>query len=624
MSAARAGTGHVPPHRRLGTRLRHRLRAARPAAEAGQALVIVLGLVGLLTAGAAALAQNAIQHQTMITSDTLQHESFQALQAGIDEYLSAANTNPDFIVCNHANETSGFCANALQFDTWVPVPGVSPTDGPPAWYRLADPSIDFATGTVSLTIVGASGYSHDYSFDQGAVTLSAENDFLLNVLWIYYNQVDPMVLQQVDGLSSPPSCELYWQADPSTGKQADTLGPSQYCTAVEFVTGDTLTGNVWVKDSIFVCGSPTFQAVHTADTTLPNGKFTQPMPGCDSNNPTITNTAASTKGAATPNEKIPTTNSSLAQVAASDGCLYQGPTEITLHGSTMTVDSPDTPAAGAGASGGDGLDGASNPNQCLPTAQDPTPSLPANGVVYVQDCPTSDTGCTFDPMAGLGEMGNTGPTFGDAIVQGTLTGPLTIATANNIVIDGNLCYTSTNGCSQAPGTTLSGGSTNTDMLGLIAQNFVEINHPVQQGCSLYQYGQCWQYSYQDMPVCGTSGASPAPACDLSSPTVDGVSLAMNDSFLVNNYAIGCPLGTLTVDGTLDMKWRGPVGVSYGGGNPYCGSSSMSGYLKDYQYDSRLQYLSPPYYLNPGTPSWGLGAVTMSQTLTCKLTGCGDP
>ena len=605
-------------HRRRG-----RLRRHRPAAEAGQALVIVLGLIGLLTEGAAALAQNAVQHQTMIAADTLQHESFQALQAGIDEYLSAANTNPDFIVCDHANQTSGFCANALQFDTWTPVPGVSPTDGPPAWYWLSDPSIDYTTGTVSLTVMGASGYPNDYRYDEGNVSLTAKNDFLLNVLWIDYNQVDPVVVQQVDQLNSPPTCELYWAS--STSPQTDA---NNGCIPVEFITGDTLDGNVWIKDAIFVCGSPTFQAVHTMDPSLPSGEFTVPAPGCNlpsdqQNQPVINDKAASTAGAATPSESIPATNATLAQVARTGGCLFQGPTEITLQGTTMTVTSPDTPAASSGATGGDGLDSASNPNQCLPTATDPTPNLPANGVIYVQNCPSSDTSCTsFNPMAGLGETGSSGPTYGDAIVHGTLTGPLTIATANNIVIDGNICYTSTSGCTTAPGAKLANGSPNTDMLGLVAQNFVEVNHPVST-CNWWQ-SDCRYGTVTDMLTCGTAGASPPPACDLYNPVIDAVSLAMNHSFLVNNYALGCPLGTLTVEGTLDMQWRGPVGVTYSPSNPYCGEHTTSGYLKDYQYDGRLQYLSPPYYLNPGTPSWGLGAVTMRQTLTCPLSGCTKP
>jgi hypothetical protein len=43
------------------------------------------------------------------------------------------------------------------------------------------------------------------------------------------------------------------------------------------------------------------------------------------------------------------------------------------------------------------------------------------------------------------------------------------------------------------------------------------------------------------------------------------------------------LGTITINGVIAQKWRGPVGTSGG-----------TGYLKNYSYDTRLQYASPPY------------------------------
>jgi hypothetical protein len=60
-------------------------------------------------------------------------------------------------------------------------------------------------------------------------------------------------------------------------------------------------------------------------------------------------------------------------------------------------------------------------------------------------------------------------------------------------------------------------------------------------------------------------------------------LALGHSFIVQNYDEGDQLGTITVNGVIAQKWRGPVGTSGG-----------TGYLKNYGYDSRLQYASPPY------------------------------
>ena len=58
-------------------------------------------------------------------------------------------------------------------------------------------------------------------------------------------------------------------------------------------------------------------------------------------------------------------------------------------------------------------------------------------------------------------------------------------------------------------------------------------------------------------------------------------LALGHSFIVQNDDEGDQLGTITVNGVIAQKWRGPVGTSGG-----------TGYLKHCGYDSRLQYASP--------------------------------
>jgi hypothetical protein len=53
-----------------------------------------------------------------------------------------------------------------------------------------------------------------------------------------------------------------------------------------------------------------------------------------------------------------------------------------------------------------------------------------------------------------------------------------------------------------------------------------------------------------------------------------------------------------------------------------GSCVSNGYCKNYQYDPRLIYLSPPYYLNPGTSQWGFSSFTVAPS-ACKLAS-GSP
>ena len=66
--------------------------------------------------------------------------------------------------------------------------------------------------------------------------------------------------------------------------------------------------------------------------------------------------------------------------------------------------------------------------------------------------------------------------------------------------------------------------------------------------------------------------------------------------MVDNYQCGSPLGTLTVTGAIAQKFRGPVGT-------FSGASRNSGYAKNYWYDDRLRYRSPPYFLDPVTAAW---------------------
>ncbi len=56
-------------------------------------------------------------------------------------------------------------------------------------------------------------------------------------------------------------------------------------------------------------------------------------------------------------------------------------------------------------------------------------------------------------------------------------------------------------------------------------------------------------------------------------------------------ALGAPLGTLSVFGSISQKYRGAVGS-------FSGSTISAGYKKNYSYDPRLKFAPPPYYLNP--------------------------
>ncbi len=555
------------------------------------------------------------------------------------------------------------------------MPGSGAANGPPGWFLVDNPVINTSTGNLTVNIIGAAGYKNNYNYQTAEVTLQPLNGFLLNVLWINYDQTDPAVLSQYGGGTCTPA--YYYTPNPNA------LGAN--CQSIDFVTADSLTGNLFMNDTVFVCGSPTFDNVETAD---PSENWYEDGSGCSG-----TPTAKGTWTSGVPVEPVPTDNSTLATDAANDGCVYQGPTTITLNGTanTMTVNSPGTPSGKpTGAPGtstsNDPLNAAANTaNVCVPSAWPGTVAIPANGVVYVEGCQTTPvnyvttsggtTKCnnqTYNPLSAAGETGSGSDTTGDAIVQGTVNSPMTIGSANNIVIDGNICYwddVSGGTCAGVP------SAPSTDVLGLVADNYVEINHPVSGG--------------NNASTCSSTLGAGTPTCDLSNPYIDAVILALNHSFIVNNYNTGSTLGTLNIFGTIDQDWRGPVGTFYGdpttltsalaSGSTYTslrvaalpqaagagdtftigtgattqavtlsanaaggattlsvnsftanaayatgtqvnGTVIASGYAKNYVYDPRLVYLSPPYYLNPGTSQWGFSAFTVDAGQCVVATG----
>ena len=81
-------------------------------------------------------------------------------------------------------------------------------------------------------------------------------------------------------------------------------------------------------------------------------------------------------------------------------------------------------------------------------------------------------------------------------------------------------------------------------------------------------------------------------------TIEAAVLAVAHSFIVDNFACGAPLGTVHIKGALAQKFRGRLA-----GTGIAGGGVSAGYLKDYQYDDRLKFRSPPYFLAPTISAW---------------------
>ena len=184
-----------------------------------------------------------------------------------------------------------------------------------------------------------------------------------------------------------------------------------------------------------------------------------------------------------------------------------------------------------------------------------TRALPANGVIYVENR-TGGCGSQPPPAAATYAEPNT---CGNLYVSGTYTKSMTLASANDVIIKP---YASTSNNGDLIG---SGNS----VLGLVAQNFVRVYHRVDSSCD---------------------DVSPV----MNKVRIDAAILSLMHSFTVDNYRCGAQQDELTVNGAIAQKYRGIVGTL---------GSPGTGFKKDYNYDDRLRYRSPPYFLEPIAATW---------------------
>ena len=154
----------------------------------------------------------------------------------------------------------------------------------------------------------------------------------------------------------------------------------------------------------------------------------------------------------------------------------------------------------------------------------------------------------------------------EVYVSGTYTGSVTIGSAKDIIV-------------AAPNGSSNGDLVRLDdsvVMGLIADNYVRVAHPVSSGTNV---------------TTGTGRRT------MPSVRIDAAILSLQHSFIVDNWFCGNALGNLTVNGAIAQKFRGPVGTT-----------APTGYIKDYEYDDRLRYRSPPFFLDPVAASWKVARV----------------
>lgn len=511
----------------------------RLAAEEGFTMVVALGVM-LVTSLLLTAVFFALQGEVQSgTNDLSAKQAYAAATAGIQTYLYDMNQNPNYW---------GTCANDTVGTTAVP----GSSDGATYSYapiyangntgctsNVINSLVDTATGTIRLVFTGNAGSAPVVS---RSLVVSFRMNSPLDFLWYTnYEALDST-------LSGFSGCNVYYRNGRNSG-----------CN-INWVTGDVIKGPMYTNDQYLIDGAPTFGRD-------PSDKIESSAPGsvaadiCAGDNCG----AAVINGTAVPDAPYvatPSDNSELLTDAQNYGNVFTGTTTVVLNGQSANVTTCTTSSTSSCSTSTVNLANqpiiyVNNTSGCTPAAYSPfSVSYPNNGTGYY--------GCA-----------------GDVYVSGNYTSPVTIAAANNIIINGSI--TTSVDANNDP--------TGTATLGLVANEFVRVMHGV---------------SGTNPGLGSTCNATNVGSQTLTDPTIDAAILALNHSFIVDNFNCGASPGingqpgTLTVNGAIAQDYRGAVGLA---------ATPMVGYLKAYSYDDRLANILPPYLFDISNSGWHISRET---------------
>jgi hypothetical protein len=206
-------------------------------------------------------------------------------------------------------------------------------------------------------------------------------------------------------------------------------------------------------------------------------------------------------------------------------------------------------------------------------------SWPANGLLYVEN----NGACAFKFSLSENDYVTKAKVKEEekcatAYVEGSYAQSLTIASAGNVILSGNVYPTSVSG-------KLGSKPTGAATLGLIATEYVRVYHPCTGGTN--QKAGAGSPYYENEYI--------------NEPFIYAAILSTSHSFVVDDFNCGAKMGKLNVYGAIAQKFRGPVGVVGG-----------AGYAKEYTYDQRLVTEEPPYFLPPLKSGWKVSRVTSAK------------
>lgn len=556
------------------------LKARLGDAERGLSLVIVISVGAVMTVFITIMMSYGMTAYTKAASDERWNAALAAAYAGVEEYQSRLANEPAYL--RYGNPASAFSQESVlqlppvenpafgigEDGTWATVPGSS---GDSEFRYEVDNSEYQTTGNLRIRSTGRVG-------DQTRTIVAdlRQQGFIDFLYFTDYEMQDPQI-SRVDA-----TCVRYnWVSPrPSTG--------TGNCRNIAFGESDVLNGPVHSNDTIRACSAVFNGTVTTSNPGNPRVIFQNSL----GQNCTAPRFNVPGYPAFSPQLDLPQTNSQMRREVREDlpvdvprpGCLYTGPTKITLHDNgEITVYSPWTRATRVS---GDASTSGSAPAECGDISRLTTSSggregdrfrPPENNLIYVQNvpsttgnvnrwasnrqpagvnCATGRNGIGY-PVAG--EVAPSSTSYqcrvGDVFIEGRMNGSLTVAAENFIYIVGNITYV----------------DEREDILGLVGNNSIFVWNPVN-----------------------SSDVNNARALLRDNRRIiSAAMLSVERTIQVQNYDRGGDRGVLEINGAMGQRFRGIV------------RSGVNGYGKEYNYDARLRYTAPPKFLSPVTTTYGI-------------------
>jgi hypothetical protein len=532
------------------TKIRHHLRRAGDEQGFAMLTVIVLMFVGGLFIAAALASADSDQPSSRHAQD--RKAAYAAAEAGIEYYKFHLAQDNDYW-----NKCTNVPAPSALNDEWDPT--TTPADTRTNW-RTVPGTTGSSRAEYAVELLPASGTKCVPS-DGGKSMIAPNGTFRIRST----GRVNGVKRSIVSTFRRPNFLDyLYFtdfeDLDPVVGNDSsacEAYRPSRAgkgCTEISFGGGDKVLGPLHTNDSIQVSGTVTF------------GSSSDDAIEISLDKPKSVNGSGSITWTGTLNSPIdqlpmPSNNGELDQPAGTDdGILLDGLNTVELD----STSNPPKIKVWKGLRPDQTYTKFSNGSFKADVPPTKTYDWPVNhGVLYVQG---GSGGCSSTDSPGNADYFNDSTGCPELFLSGSYNKDLTIGSAGDIIVAPRKWKEGDAANSTSAGITRTGDA----VLGLIANNYVRVWHPV------------------------SSCVNRTPAQD--NVTIQAAILALR-SFIVDNWDCKPALGKLSVDGAIAQKFRGPVAT---GGSV---SAPSTGYVKNYTYDSRLKYRSPPYFLKPVNAAW---------------------